>query len=106
MHLERLKSRPRFRSGFVSTLQAALLRACHGLGPQPDPLFRLMLLQHAVCHVTQLADGATGPLRPALRWLIRRRWEAALAMPELAPRSRRARPIAIGSAQPSNSSIH
>ncbi len=107
MHLERLRSRPRVRSAFVPTLQAALLRACHGQGPQPDPLFRLMLLQHVVCHVTQLADRSAGPLDPALRWLIRRRWRAGLAMPTLARGSAStARPATIGPAHPRNLPIH
>jgi aminoglycoside phosphotransferase (APT) family kinase protein len=106
MHLERLKGRPRLRSAFVSTLQAALLRACHGLGPQPDPVFRLMLLQHAVCHVTQLADSAGGRLEPVLRWLIRRRWRASLAVPELNRKLLRARPVPIRPAHPRNLPIH
>jgi hypothetical protein len=106
MHLERLKERPRLRKAFVGTFQAALLRACHGLGPQPDPLFRLMLLQHAVCHVTQLADHAGGRLEPLIRWLIRRRWGASLRVPELARKPSRARPVPIPPAHPRNLPIH
>jgi hypothetical protein len=106
MHLERLKARPRLRSAFVSTFQSALLRACHGFGPQPDPLFRLMLLQHAVCHVTQLADSGGGRLEPLLRGLIRRRWYACLAVPELQRRPPPARPVAIRPAHPRNLPIH
>jgi hypothetical protein len=106
LHLERLKARPRLRSAFVSSFQSALLRACHGFGPRPDPLFRLMLLQHAVCHVTQLADTAGWRLGPLSRRLIRRRWRACLAVPELDQGPSRARPVAIRPAHPRNLPIH
>ena len=106
LHLERLKSRPRLRSAFVPQFQAALLRACHGFRPGPDPLFRLMLLQHAVCHVTQLADGSEGRFGPAIQWLIRRRWKASLAMPALSRGPSRARPAAILPAHPRDLPVH
>jgi tRNA A-37 threonylcarbamoyl transferase component Bud32 len=50
-----------------------------------DPLFRLMLLQHAVCHVTQLVDTAGWRPRAAMCALARWRWRACLAMSAFAP---------------------
>jgi len=43
-----------------------------------DPLFRLMLLQHAVCHVALLAERRFSILDAAYRWFLRRRWEAVV----------------------------
>jgi hypothetical protein len=40
-----------------------------------DPLFRLMLLQHAVCHVALLAERKVPLLDAAYRWFLRRRWQ-------------------------------
>ena len=39
-----------------------------------DPLFRLMLLQHAVCHVALLAERRFPIVDAAYRWFLRRRW--------------------------------
>ena len=40
-----------------------------------DPLFRLMLLQHAVCHVALLAERRVPLVDAAYRWYLRRRWQ-------------------------------
>jgi hypothetical protein len=108
MHLDHLRTRPHVRADVVARLQAALLRACDGqLGAAPDPLFGLMLLQQAVCHVTQLAGGSHGSWEGARRWLIRRRWRARLATPALARElASAARPDTIRPAHPPNLPIH
>jgi hypothetical protein len=37
-------------------------------------LFRMMLLQHAVCHVALLAERRIPFVDRAYRWFLRRRW--------------------------------
>jgi hypothetical protein len=83
MHLDRQRFRPRLGTPFIPSVLAALLRAVDESATHPDPLFRLMQLQHAVCHVTQLAGRSGGRLDGALCWFIRGRWRASLATPGL-----------------------
>jgi len=47
----------------------------------------LMLLQHIVCHVTQLADSAGWRPRAAVRALAHWRWNNCLAMAALSRRN-------------------
>lgn len=106
MHLDRHRTRPRLGTPFIPSILAALLRAVDDSATDPNPLFRLMLLQHAVCHVTQLAERSGGQLDAALVWLIRRRWQACLAMPGLLKPIAGARPPAFPPAHPANLPIH
>lgn len=89
MHLEFLRWRPRLKSGTVNEAQSALMRGYQDAAAVSDPLFLLMLLQHVVCHVGLLAERPSGPLDPAYRWFVRRRWVKCARMPglSLAPRA-------------------
>jgi serine/threonine protein kinase len=81
-HLERLRWR-RVMPGHVLAVQRALLRGFDPAASTKDPLFALMLLQHAVCHVAQLAERNVGTLRPAYRTLMKYRWQKCLGSPIL-----------------------
>ena len=81
MHLELGLRRPRLRRSFVRPVQRALIVAFEHPGTTGEPLFRLMLLQHVVCHVTQLAERSHRRFQPLTRQLIRRRFRGCLAMP-------------------------
>jgi hypothetical protein len=83
MHLEFLRWRPRLRSATVNDAQSALMRGYEDASATTDPLFLLMLLQHVVCHVAMLAERPSGPLDPAYRWFVRRRWVKCTRMPGL-----------------------
>lgn len=72
-HLELIGGRGG-RSESIRGLQGALLRGYSAALTADDPLFRLLLLQHAVCHVAQMAERRVPVLDRAYRWLIRRRW--------------------------------
>jgi hypothetical protein len=74
MHLKFMRWRPRLKPAVIDAAQDALLRGYDPHAPASDPLFRLMLLQHLVCHVALLAERQTGALEPAYRWFLRRRW--------------------------------
>jgi Phosphotransferase enzyme family len=74
MHLEFLRWRPRLKSAVVDDAQSALIRGYDSSCSSLDPLFQLMLLQHLVCHVALLTERPSGPLDPAFRWFVRRRW--------------------------------
>jgi hypothetical protein len=81
MHLEFLRWRPRLKSGVVSHVQTALLRGYAAEALEHDPLFRLMLLQHVVCHIAQLLERPSSALDPAHRWFVRRRWAKCARIP-------------------------
>jgi len=74
MHLKFMRWRPRLKPAVIDATQNALLRGFDPNATADDPLFRLMLLQHLVCHVALLAERQTGALEPAYRWVLRRRW--------------------------------
>jgi aminoglycoside phosphotransferase (APT) family kinase protein len=81
-HLGRLSWR-RLMPDHVAEVQQALLRSFDPAVSTADPLFALMLLQHAVCHIAQLAERDVGTLRPAYRAFVRRRWQQFLHSPVL-----------------------
>jgi hypothetical protein len=81
MHLEFLRWRPRLKSSVVTEGQQALVRGYDAAAATSDPLFQLMLLQHLVCHIALLAERPSGPLDPAYRWFIRRRWARCARIP-------------------------
>jgi tRNA A-37 threonylcarbamoyl transferase component Bud32 len=82
MHLELCRTRLRQRIG-ISNVQEALLAGFDHAPAMRDPLFRLMLLQHVVCHVTQVADSGGWRPKAAVRALVRWRWNVLMRMPAL-----------------------
>ena len=83
LHLELARGRAGRRGIDVESIEDALLAAFDSHEAIAQPLFRLMLLQHVICHVTQLADGGGPRSRFAFTTLARWRWRACLAMPAL-----------------------
>ena len=88
MHLEFLRWRPRLKSAIVGEAQGALLHGYDAGASASEPLFVLMLLQHLVCHVALLAERPSGPLDPAHRWFVRRRWARCARIPGLGLREK------------------
>ena len=84
MHFELARRRARRVGTALEPVQRTLLAAFDRADAIRHPLFRLMLLQHVVCHVTQLADHPGRGAGLALRALARWRWRACLSMPALA----------------------
>ena len=75
--LEFLTAKPKFRPAVVRSLQAALLRGFdESLDPQ-RPLFRLFVLQHLLCHMSNIARNPA-PLLARLynrhQLVLRQRW--------------------------------
>ena len=73
-HLELLAGKHPRRRGSIGALQRAMLGGYGAELSGADPLFRLMLLQHAVCHVALLAERRFPIVDGAYRWFLRRRW--------------------------------
>lgn len=88
LHFDRLRWRPHVRRGLAGRMQAALLRGYDTSLQSSEPLFALMLLQHAACYVALLAERDAGPLRPAYHALLRRRWTHSIGTPALAESAR------------------
>jgi len=80
-HLELLAGRHRGKRVTFRALQAAVLAGYDAELSAADPLFRLMLLQHAVCHVALLAERRVPVLDGAYRWFLRRRWQVCERIP-------------------------
>jgi hypothetical protein len=80
-HLELLAGRHRGKRETFRALQAAVLAGYDAELSAADPLFRLMLLQHAVCHVALLAERRVPVLDGAYRWFLRRRWQVCERIP-------------------------
>lgn len=80
-HLELLAGRHRGRRETFHALQAAVLTGYDAGLSASDPLFKLMLLQHAVCHVALLAERRVPVLDGAYRWFLRRRWQVCERIP-------------------------
>jgi Ser/Thr protein kinase RdoA (MazF antagonist) len=74
-HLELLAARNRKRRLLVPSLQRAMLEGYRPGLTAAEPLFRLMLLQHAVCHIALLAERRFPVVDAAYRWFLRRRWQ-------------------------------
>jgi hypothetical protein len=77
-HLELLAARHPRRRASIEALQRAMLAAYRPGLSAADPLFRLMLLQHRVCHVALLAERRFPIVDAAYRWFLRRRWHACI----------------------------
>lgn len=73
-HLELMRLRHRSRNEMFVSLQRALLAGYDPVLSSDDPLFRMMLMQHAVCHIALLAERRVPVLDVAYRWFVRRRW--------------------------------
>lgn len=82
LHLE--LARLRRRRLPVPEIEEALIAAFDRPAAACDPLFRLMFLQHVICHVTQLVDGGGWRPRMAVQALTRWRWRTCMALPILA----------------------
>jgi len=86
-HLGLMAARDPRRKGLFGTLQRAMLAGYDPALVPEHPLFRLMLLQHGVCHVALLAERRLPVVDPAYRWFLRRRWSVCQqlvpAQPEL-----------------------
>lgn len=81
MHLEMHGWRYRPRRGELAEMKEALLSGFDAALTADNPLFRLMLLQHVVCHVAQLAQSVGGVLQAGHRWRARRRWDRCTRIP-------------------------
>lgn len=82
MHLE--LARLRRRGVAILQIQSALMAAFDRPAAAHHPLFRVMFLQHVICHVTQLVDARGWRPGIAVRALARWRWRTCMALPLLA----------------------
>jgi aminoglycoside phosphotransferase (APT) family kinase protein len=73
-HFELMAARHPARRASLRALQRALLSGYSPALAPDDPLFRLMLLQHGVCHVAVMAERRVPAIDAAYRWFMRRRW--------------------------------
>jgi Ser/Thr protein kinase RdoA (MazF antagonist) len=80
-HFELMASRHRARRASFRALQRALVSGYSPALMLDDPLFRLMLLQHGVCHVALMAERRVPVIDAAYRWFMRRRWRVCERMP-------------------------
>lgn len=86
MHLE--LARLRRRRPAIRQVEEALLAVFDRRTAARDPLFRLMFLQHVICHVTQLVDAGGWRPQMAVRALAKWRWRACMSLPLLAESAR------------------
>jgi Ser/Thr protein kinase RdoA (MazF antagonist) len=77
-HLSLAAGRRMRRTALYAELQRALLAGYDPELSAGDPLFRLMLWQHAVCHVAMLAERRVPFGDLAYRWFLKRRWESCV----------------------------
>jgi Ser/Thr protein kinase RdoA (MazF antagonist) len=80
-HLELMATGMRGRSASFRALQHALLSGYAPTLTAADPLFRLMLLQHGICHVALMAERRVPVIDAAYCWFMRRRWRVCERMP-------------------------
>lgn len=86
MQLDLLTAKPSFRRSTVSSLQRALLDGYEPGVSDASPLFRIMLLQHVVCHASGLLHRPAGRLaRLYNRWVLRRHLAFLRAFAAAAP---------------------
>ena len=86
-HLELFRAHHRERGALVPALQRAMLDGYRPGLTAADPLFRVMLLQHVVCHVALLAERRVPIVDAAYRWYLRRRWRMCERIPSDIPES-------------------
>jgi tRNA A-37 threonylcarbamoyl transferase component Bud32 len=87
-HLGLRAARRRARAGMYAAVQDAMLGGYDPRLSAADPLFRLILWQHAVCHVAMLAERRIPVGGAAYRWFIRRRWQACVRLAATAAQRR------------------
>jgi aminoglycoside phosphotransferase (APT) family kinase protein len=73
-HLGLFGQRGRGRAALARGVQRAVLEGYDALLSAEDPLFALMVWQHAVCHLAMLDERRLPLGGAAYRWLLRRRW--------------------------------
>ena len=78
-HFEMTGARQRKRE-MMRELERALLAGYSPSLSDTDPLFKLMLMQHVVCHVALIASRRPPVVDLAYRWFARRRWQTCLRM--------------------------
>ena len=77
-HLSLGASRHRRRAALYQALQEALLGGYDPELTADEPLFRLMLWQHALCHAALLLERRLPAGEFAYRWFVRRRWRSCV----------------------------
>lgn len=78
LHLMLAQRRSRMRASAIARMKESLVASFEDQAIPTHPLFRLMLLQHIVCHVAELAERLRW--RPSVRYhLIQWRWKRLLA---------------------------
>ena len=75
-HLELIGARRRHKRELMRELQRAMLAGFSPALSAAEPLFKLMLMQHAVCHVALLAQRRVPVLDWLYRWYVGRRWRS------------------------------
>jgi hypothetical protein len=79
-HLELIGARRRARKQMFHALQRAMLSGYDPALAPDHPLFLMMLMQQAVCHVALLAERRVPLMDSAYRWFLRRRWQLCAGM--------------------------
>jgi Ser/Thr protein kinase RdoA (MazF antagonist) len=74
-HLGLFAQRKRSHAAVARDVQRALLDGYQPSLSPDEPLFALMMWQHAVCHLAMLAERRIPVGGAAYRWLLRRRWK-------------------------------
>jgi hypothetical protein len=77
-HVSLAAARRRNRQSLFAAFQRELLVGYDKTLTAADPLFQLMLWQHAVCHVAMLAERRLPTGDFAYRWFVKRRWRSCL----------------------------
>jgi aminoglycoside phosphotransferase (APT) family kinase protein len=72
-HLERAGRRLHFGRRIMGRLKTALLSGFDPALDPRDPLFRIMMLQHVACYLTQTEHRQSVPVSPMSEWRSRRR---------------------------------
>jgi Ser/Thr protein kinase RdoA (MazF antagonist) len=73
-HLDLMSARHQQRAPIFRALQRSMLEGFDPALDARDALFRMMLMQHAVCHVALLAERRVPIVDVAYRWFLKRRW--------------------------------
>ena len=73
-HVASFGARRRARRPLAAAVQTAILEGYDPTLSPDDPLFRLMLWQHAVCHIAMLTERRVPLGQTAYHWYLRRRW--------------------------------
>ena len=74
-HIELIARRHRGRRALFRSLQDAMVTGYDPSLTTGAPLFRMMLMQHGICHVAMLAQRRIPVVDLAYRWFLKRRWQ-------------------------------